>query len=189
MPIGLIFRTAGAWGAGKGSNLTPGEVDANFKAIADALDDLEANPPEAVPISNITQSGSSITVWLEDGTSFGPFTLPTATPLIPVGTIAETTYTLELADRGAYLRCTNVTGCIVTIPADAEVAIPIGSEYYFRQVAVSAVIFDAPSGVTLNGIDGYSDATAMRGAMAMLKKVDTDEWDLCGGLLAEETTV
>ena len=72
------YRTAGAWGPGLGRNLTPAEVDGNFWDHEGRLDDLETNPPEAVGISNITSNGSQIIVYLDNGTSFGPFTLPIA---------------------------------------------------------------------------------------------------------------
>ena len=72
------FRTAGAWGVGLGRNLTPAEVDGNHYDHKTRIDDLVANPPEAIGISNITSNGSQLMVYLEDGTSFGPFTLPIA---------------------------------------------------------------------------------------------------------------
>jgi len=184
--VALVFRTAGVWGAGKGSNLTPAEVDGNFEAIKVALDAIEADPPTAVGISNITSTGSTFTVWLDDGSSFGPFALPTATPLIPVVTVAGSTYSLLLADRGSYLRMTAAGGCVVDVPSEAETAIPVGSEFYFRQAAAVPVTFDASTGVTINGVTGFDLMTAVTGAVAMLKKVATDEWDLCG-MLAEVT--
>lgn len=72
------YRTAGAWGPGLGRNLTPGEVDGNFWDHEGRISDIEDNPPAAIGISNITSNGSQFTVYLEDGTSFGPFTLPVA---------------------------------------------------------------------------------------------------------------
>lgn len=75
---GLLYRTSGAWGAGKGSNLTAAEVDQNFYAVDQRLDYLETNPPQAVGISSISAIGRMMTVYLADGTSFGPFELPSA---------------------------------------------------------------------------------------------------------------
>jgi hypothetical protein len=76
--MAITYRTAGAWGAGKGSNLTPAEVDLSFYDLHGRVDDLETNPPEPVEISNITQSGSQLTIHKADATEYGPFTLPTA---------------------------------------------------------------------------------------------------------------
>lgn len=75
----ITYRTAGAWGAGKGSNLTPGEVDENFHQLALALlaEGTDELPP--VGIANITVTGSQMTIVLDDARTFGPFTLPVAT--------------------------------------------------------------------------------------------------------------
>lgn len=76
MPV--IFRTAGAWGAGKGSDLTAAEVDGNFWDHEKRLDALEASPPEPDTISNIEVVGGQMTIHTESGGSFGPFALPVA---------------------------------------------------------------------------------------------------------------
>ncbi len=79
MTIGLTYRTAGAWGPGKGSDLTPAEVDENFYDTALAIFDLVDNPPQANGISEITVTGATMTIILDDLTEEGPFVLPTAT--------------------------------------------------------------------------------------------------------------
>jgi len=73
-----IYRTAGAWGAGKGANLTPAEVDGNFYDHEQRITDLEVNPPEGVGIVSFTVTGTRFTVNMSDGSTQGPFTLPTA---------------------------------------------------------------------------------------------------------------
>jgi hypothetical protein len=60
----------------KGSNLTPAEVDGNFIDLDGRVITLETTPPTPVEITNITVSGSQMTVHLSDMTTFGPFTLP-----------------------------------------------------------------------------------------------------------------
>ena len=75
---GMTFRTTGSWGTGKGSNLTPVEVDENFNEAEQRLEALEDNPPVAVSIASINVVGSSMTIFLDDSTELGPFTLPTA---------------------------------------------------------------------------------------------------------------
>lgn len=187
MALDISFRTAGAWGAGSGANLAAARVDQNFYALKEAVEDLQENPPDANAIANIVQSGDNITVYLQDGTTYGPFALPTASPLIPLKTVSGASYTLLLADRGSYIRCTNAAGCGVVVPAEGETSIPVGSEYYFRQAAAGGLSFEAGCDVTLNGITGYQLATDGLGAVATLKKVATDEWDLFGLLAADVT--
>ena len=74
----ITYRTSGAWGAGKGSNLTPSEVDLNFYDVDQRIAVFEGTPPDPNDISNIVVSGTQMTIILEDATEFGPFTLPTA---------------------------------------------------------------------------------------------------------------
>jgi hypothetical protein len=75
----LTFRTLGAWGAGKGANLAPSEVDNNFWELAQAIVDLTANPALPVGIASIAVSGTQMTITLTDGTVLGPWTLPVLT--------------------------------------------------------------------------------------------------------------
>lgn len=77
---GITYRTndVGKWGTGKGSNLTPTEVDLNFWELYSRLKDLEDNPPVPVMITSITVIGSTFQVNMSDGSHFGPFDLPIA---------------------------------------------------------------------------------------------------------------
>lgn len=89
MPI--TYRTTGAWGAGKGGNLTPGEVDANFFDIIQQLASLNTGPTPA-EIENITVSGNQLTFILDDARTFGPYTLPTASMRWRGDWVAATAY-------------------------------------------------------------------------------------------------
>ncbi len=76
----LTFRTAGPWGAGKGSNLLASEVDANFWALAQEIVDLQGNAAAAANgIASIAVSGTQMSIVLTDGTILGPYTLPALT--------------------------------------------------------------------------------------------------------------
>lgn len=70
------YRTAGAWGAGKGSDLTAAEVDNNFYDKETRITAVEA-AGVGVGIDSITVSGDQMTVTLTDASTQGPFTLPT----------------------------------------------------------------------------------------------------------------
>lgn len=77
----LIYRTSDVakWGAGKGSNLTPDEVDENFWAVAEAVQALETNPALPSEIESITVNASNqMLITLSNLTVFGPYQLPTA---------------------------------------------------------------------------------------------------------------
>ncbi len=102
-------------------------------------------------------------------------------PAIPVYERSATTYDPAFADANSYNRCTNVSGCAVTIPENADVPFEVYTELHFRQCAAGPVsITPASTAVGINAPDGYSNGTAINGAVITLKKVDTDEWDLFG---------
>jgi hypothetical protein len=75
----ITFRSIGPWGAGKGANLEPAEVDNNFWSIAEAIIALQNDPSLPNGIASITVSGTQMTITLTDGTVMGPFTLPVLT--------------------------------------------------------------------------------------------------------------
>jgi hypothetical protein len=74
----MKFRTIGAWGAGEGRDLTAAEVDTNFYEVDLRLDALEAVDTGGNVITNITVSGSNLYIYVETGTIYGPFELPTS---------------------------------------------------------------------------------------------------------------
>jgi hypothetical protein len=75
----IVFRTLGPWGAGKGANLLPNEVDSNFWALAQSIFDLQNDPAVPNGIAAITVSGTQMTITLMDGQVLGPYTLPVLT--------------------------------------------------------------------------------------------------------------
>lgn len=75
----IIYRTAGAWGVGKGANLTAAEVDGNFHDLDARLVDVETNPAQPVQIESITSTGSALTITMDNGDVYGPFPIDAAT--------------------------------------------------------------------------------------------------------------
>jgi hypothetical protein len=74
------YRTAGDWGSGKGSNLTPAEVDGNFWAMIPWFASEVSGLPNANGIASVTVSADNVMdVCLDDGAHFGPFTIATNT--------------------------------------------------------------------------------------------------------------
>ena len=106
----------------------------------------------------------------------------------PVKTTTANAYTLAIVDAGYYHRMAyantsaNPSTLTVTIPTNASVAIPIGSEYLFiRTGANTAMNFANAGGVTLNS-DGAKTKVSYQWQTAVCKKVGTNEWDLMGTL-------
>ena len=106
----------------------------------------------------------------------------------PVKTTTANAYTLAIVDAGYYHRMAyanssaNPSTLTVTIPTNASVAIPIGSEYLFiRTGSNTAMNFANAAGVTLNS-DGAKTKVSNQWQTAVCKKVGTNEWDLMGTL-------
>jgi hypothetical protein len=75
--MAITYRTAGAWGSGKGANLVAGEVDTNFYGLDQRLITVETNMPDAaISIAYFTISGNTFSVHMTDGSTQGPFELP-----------------------------------------------------------------------------------------------------------------
>jgi hypothetical protein len=73
--VAITYRTDGPWGTGKGSNLTPAEIDTNFHNLNEKVEE-EGPPP--VGIATIEVQGQTFVVILTDATELGPFPLPVA---------------------------------------------------------------------------------------------------------------
>jgi hypothetical protein len=172
----------------KGSNLTAAEVDGNFTDLDTRVDTLETDPPVANGIANIVVTGSTFVVVLDDATELGPYDIPVATPRPTITTAAAaTTLTPTLAQASAYFRCSNGSGCTVTIEDNATVAFPVDTELHFCQRGGTVSFVEGGTDVVINVPEGYAASTGGSGAVVTLKKVATDEWDLFGLLEVDVT--
>ena len=86
----LTYRGPGAWGAGKGSALSAAEFDGNTWELVQLI--AAAAGTQGASVSNIVKSGNQLTFYLDNGTEFGPFTLPVATFRWRGGFVGGTTY-------------------------------------------------------------------------------------------------
>ena len=90
-------------------------------------------------------------------------------------------FTLALADAGTMIIASSSADIVITIPTNASVAFPVGTEIEVARFGVGSVSFVCASGVTMNSTSGMayiSDQYAVVG----LKKTDTNVWLLVGAL-------
>lgn len=66
------------WGPGKGSLLTPVEIDLNFWDLDFRISALEDNPPTAISIDHFEVLGLNFYVHMTDASVLGPYALPQA---------------------------------------------------------------------------------------------------------------
>lgn len=67
--MAIVYRNAGAWGAGKGSQLTPTEADGNFHDINSRVDALETSPKIAKVITSVSGDQNTLTINFSDATT------------------------------------------------------------------------------------------------------------------------
>lgn len=83
--------------------------------------------------------------------------------------------TLALTDSGEYIRLTHAAANALTIPTNAAVAFPVGTEIYIRRGTSAGAVTLSNAGVTVNG--GANVSSVGQSGNFALKKIATDEWD------------
>jgi hypothetical protein len=91
-------------------------------------------------------------------------------------------YTLRLIDAQSYLRFTAAVQQICTIPTNANVTFPIGTQINIRQAGTGVALVAGASGVVVNYSADFLPQTRTQSSSIALIKVGTDEWDLMGDL-------
>jgi hypothetical protein len=112
--------------------------------------------------------------------------IATKSPLYP-STNAQTgsTYTLVLSDAGKYVEMNNSSSNILTVPLNASVAFPIGSEITIIQTGTGPTTITPAVGVTVNyySLTGAANRIIKsQWSAATLIKRNTDTWVLIGNL-------
>lgn len=151
------------------------------KTVVDAKGDLLAGTAnDTVARLGVGSAGQVLTA--DPATATG---LKWATPAaggayVGVNAQTGTTYTLVLADRGKLVTCSNTGAITVTIPTNASVAFPVGSQVDVAVMNTGMVTFVGASGVTVNGTPSL--VTRARYSAVTLIKVATNQWLTVGDL-------
>jgi hypothetical protein len=179
MTVTIIYVTD-TFAAGVDRPLTAVEHDTNMHTLKEAIEALEADPPTANSISNVTVTGRQLRVYLEDGTMFGPFTLSSLSQVpATIATISATSHATVAANAGKYLRCTHASGCAVTLDGAQFSA---DDEIHFRQCGGALSFTPTGSDGVINTRIGKDAATSVEGAVVTAKYLGDDAWDLFGDL-------
>lgn len=106
----------------------------------------------------------------------------------PINAQTGTTYTLALTDAGKMVTLSNASSIAVTVPTNASVAFPTGSEVYLAQIGAGAVTVAGDTGVTVNAPDSVLSFDPQH-TQAKLVKVGTNTWQFTflGGGSGSET--
>jgi hypothetical protein len=92
-----------------------------------------------------------------------------------------TTYTLALTDAGGLTTLSNASAITLTVPTNASVAFPTGTQIGIMQTGAGQVTVTPAGGVTVNS---FGSATKLMGtsALAILVKTGTNTWQLAGAV-------
>lgn len=126
--------------------------------------------------TNKTLTAPAINGGVIDGTS-------TVQGYRPINAQTGTTYTLVLADAGKHITLTNAASITFTVPLNATVAYPVGTEIEISQGGAGQVTIAATGGVTLHSFNSDLKLAGIY-AGATLKKTATDTWLVVGNLTA-----
>jgi hypothetical protein len=94
-----------------------------------------------------------------------------------------TSYTLALTDVAKVVSLSNAAGITLTVPTNASVAFPIGTQILLYQGGAGQVTIAGDSGVDVRS-QGAKLKIAGQYGVAGLLKIDTDEWVAFGNLAA-----
>lgn len=101
----------------------------------------------------------------------------------PLNTQTGTTYAIVLTDAGKMITMNNASANTATLPANASIAFPTGSEVSFMQLGAGATTI-AITTDTLSVESSLTLVLAGQYAVATAKKVTSTQWVLFGNLTA-----
>ncbi len=110
--------------------------------------------------------------WIEDGTYIA-FNTPN---------LSGDDYILALTDAGKFIEMDKGTAVTLTVPTNASVAFPLGTQVIVRQKGAGQVTVTPAGGVTLNNAHGL--VTNGQYSVVALTKVATDTWTVFGDTTA-----
>ncbi|WP_316841363.1 hypothetical protein [Pedobacter gandavensis] len=90
-------------------------------------------------------------------------------------------YTLVLADNGKMITMNMAGANTLTIPTNATVALPIGSQIIVYAEGVGVTTITPASGVTINSVGGKTKITGQYSTVTLIKKA-TNIWAVIGDL-------
>ena len=160
------LRADGTWAApsGGGGITWSTAVNANVIPDADGTRDLGSatNRFANLHVDSIDLNGTTI-----DGTtSNSTVTLNAQTA----------SYTLVLADKGKKVTMSVATANVLTVPANAAVAFPVGTILAVTQIGAGVTSITGAAGVTVNGVAASTGAIAAQYSGVTLTKLATDTW-------------
>lgn len=102
---------------------------------------------------------------------------------LPFNAQSGTTYTLALTDAGDVVTLTNASPITVTVPTNASVAFPIGTQVTLAQMGAGQVTVVGDTGVTVYSADSFLSLRTQYSSGTLIKTA-TNTWLLIGDIAA-----
>lgn len=134
-----------------------------------------------VTASSLTSTGTiTVGTWSSTITGATIDNTTTTKAYRPANTQTGTSYTLVLGDGGQMITLNNASAITLTIPANASVAFPVGTEIDLVQLGAGQVTV----AITTDTLDSYTSKVKLAGQYAggTLKKITSTSWVLIGNL-------
>lgn len=96
-----------------------------------------------------------------------------------INTQTGTAYTLVLGDRGYVIEMNNGSANTLTVPANADVAFPVGTQITVIQYGAGQTTIAPAGGVTIRSMGGALKTVGQYAAVSLYKRA-TNEWVLFG---------
>lgn len=121
------------------------------------------------------------TLWFYDGSAWRLASAATNALLVSI-VGGSASYTLVASDAGRFIQITHSSPVTLTVPTNASVAFPIGTQINIMQFGTQQITISG-AGVTLLS-SGNKLKTTDQYSVATLIKTDTDTWVAVGNLTA-----
>jgi hypothetical protein len=180
--IEFFSNDASAPGGSVKAYISAHSLDVSPDAYLDFATDATTGTPSVrqrithdgkVLIGTTTDNGSTNLVQVSGGLDYN----------IVMRATSSGAYTLLLTDKGKFFATTAGGAIAITIPTNASVPFPIGTQIWFVQEGAGVPTFSGDTGVTLR-TRSVTRQPFGRYAEVKLTKVGTDEWYLTGDLKA-----
>lgn len=183
-----------------GATIEAAEHNANFTAVKNFVEsttagtNIDAGAIQTAAIANSAITSAKIATGavtgtkLEDsialtGTTSASTITVTANIVYHITTNAQTaSYTLVLADDGKIIECSSSSALTLTVPANNDVAFPVGTQIMLIQTGSGQLTVAGAGGVTVNATPGLKLRTQW--SAATLLKRATNTWLLTGDVTA-----
>lgn len=137
------------------------------------------NVPSALENGEIAVNYADGILFFKDG---GGTIQPLAERWRDINAQVGTTYTFVLADTNKLVTLTNGSDITATVPSNANVAYPVGTQILLAQRGAGDVTVNGQASVNIRVPEKYNAVLDGQYSHAVLTKIGTDEWDLSGRL-------